>query len=273
MNRSRWLTALALLVAALSAVDPRGAIFALLLNCIALAALPPKTSEKEGARRLELVALLGALALNVISLGRFVVREAMPGISDARVRDESGRAVSRLREILFAEDAFRRLAPIDPDGDKLGSAGLLAELSGDVPVRGADKPLELPPLAPRFAPRVITDHGPAFEEGEFLYYVCLPQKDGSYSARPSLEIDDEKAERSFLAYAWPASDQGRFTVTYFIDQDEQIGETAQGTSPLWAGPYRAPPCDAAIHPDTRALFSPWKGKKARPQTPGPGSPD
>ncbi len=273
MNRSRWLTALSLLIAALSAVEPRGAIFALLLNCIALAALPPKDSEKHGAPRLDLIALVGALALNVLSLGRFVVREAMPGISDARVRDESGRAVSRLREILFAEDAFRRLAPIDPDGDKQGSAGLLAELSGDVPVRGSDRPLELPPLAPRFAPRVITDHGPAFEEGEFLYYVCLPQKDGSYSARPSGEIDDEKAERSFLAYAWPASDQGRFTVTYFIDQDEEIGETAQGTAPPWAGPFRAPPCDAAVRPETRALFSPWKGKKARPRTSEPGSPD
>lgn len=273
MNRSRWLTALSLLIAALSAFDPRGSIFALLLNCIALAALPPKTAERQPTRRLELLALLGALALNVVSLGRFVVREAMPGISDARVRDESGRAVSRLREILFAEDAFRRLAPIDPDGDKLGSAGLLAELSGDVPVRGADKPLALPPLAPRFAPRVSTEHGPAFEEGEFLYYVCLPQKDGTYSARPSGEIDDEKSERSFLAYAWPANEQGRFTVTYFIDQDEQIGETAPSTSPPWAGPFRAPPCDAATNPKTRALFSPWKGKKARSGPAGPGSPD
>lgn len=268
MKVPRLLTLLAGATALASAIDPRGAVFALLLNCIALAALPSQVGRGPDRRaRFELYTLLGALCLNLLSVGRFVVREAMPGISEARAREESARAVSRLREILFAEDALRRLAAIDPDGDGVGSAGLLGELSGTAPARGRSAILH-PPLAERFAPRTGTSEGPALEEGGFLYIVCLPRAEGGYTARPSDPIDEERAERNWFAYAWPATDGGAITSTFFIDQHEAIRETRGNGPAPWAGPYRAPPCDAAIHPSSRDLFVPWRGKIPRTELPG-----
>lgn len=272
MKRPRLLTVLTAVVCVASAIDSRGAIFALLLNCIALAALPSRApASASPGRRGELWTLLGALALNFISLGRFVIGEAMPGIAEARAREENARAVSRLREILFAEDALRRLGSIDPDGDRIGSAGMLGELSGAMPLRGGAV-LKHAPLAERFAPRTSTAQGPALEEGGFLYIVCLPRDEGGFSARPSDAIDDEEAERHWVAYAWPANEQSTLTSTFFIDQDESIREAAN-SGPLWAGPYRAPPCDAATSEATRELFSPWKGKVPRSSLPGDTSRD
>lgn len=271
MKAPRLLTILTVIVTLASTVDSRGAVFALLLNCIALAALPSRnrtSATAETRPRLELRVLLGALVVNLLSVGRFVVLEAMPGIAEARAREESARAVSRLREILFAEDALRRLAAIDPDGDRIGSAGLLDELSGAAPARGGTLVLEHPPLAERFAPRVSTANGPAFEEGGFLYIVCLPHARGGFTARPSDPIDDEKAERNWLAYAWPRAREGALTSTFFIDQHESIREAKASARRAWAGPFEAPPCDAATNPATRDLFSPWRGKVPRTSLPG-----
>src|SRR5690606_25913996 len=94
--------------------ETRAAVFAILLLVIALASLFRfEHPHKEKIKLLLIVSLVVATA----GMGRFVWQEALPGIAEARGRASGKKAVSLLREILFAQDALRRLAMIDPDGD------------------------------------------------------------------------------------------------------------------------------------------------------------
>jgi hypothetical protein len=215
-------------------------------------------------------------------MGRFVFKEALPGIAEARGRASGKKTVSLLREVSFAQDAMRRYAEIDPDGDKIGSAGLLSELTGASKARG-ERILSYPPLAQRYAPRTGTRSGPATEQDGHLLLICLPGLDGSWVTRPGQAIDDEHAERRWVAYAWPAQAGLGHSAAYFIDEHERIltSENLQGSSPAagespklrLVGGLQAPRCEDALSTETRHLWAPWENKKARDHLPGdpPGS--
>ncbi len=264
-----------LLIAALgiaSLWDVRLSIFALLLLVIGLAAM---TRVPRGeARPLQFLLLFG-LVCALGGMVRFVWEEALPGIAEARGRASGKRAVSLLREILFAQDAMRRYAFIDPDGDEVGSAGTLAELSGSSPARTSSEVLHSPPLSLRLAPRVITSSGPATEQDGHLLLVCVPARGGGFTSRHTDVIDDEKAERRWVAYAWPAAEGLGHTSAYSIDQHERILES-QNRPPQprtqdalrLVGPARAPSCDDAWNEATKGLWTPWEGKRPRPGLPG-----
>ncbi len=257
-----------------SAFETRLSIFGVLLLVIGLASL---SRVREPERRLAMGALTVSMVFAVIGLGRFVLNEALPGIIEAGGRASGGRAVSRLREILFAQDASRRLGLIDPDGNGIGGAGRLAELTGAAPVRGLTR-LETPPLAPQHTPRVDTPTGDAAEDGEYLFIVCVPAASGGFTARLDDPVDEPRAERAFLAYAWPASPDAPSSAAYFLDEHERILESpnrAQGDEPAAAGdeprvrPLRlvgathAPSCTDAIAPETAGEWRPWRGKQPR----------
>jgi hypothetical protein len=261
---SRWLATRVGVLAALglaSAAWPKlglPAAFLVLLGWISLPGLAG------GARRLArgamAVATLGASA----GLLRFVAEEAAPGIIAGGRRATEQSAVSRLREILFAEDALRTHAWWDPDRDGVGSAALLGELSGAIPLRGGT-PLAPPPYDARRAPMLETPIGPALEAGGYLFVVCLPAARGGWTARPGDPVDEERAERHWIAYAWPASASEGVRDAYFLDQHERILVSSNGDAPQarWAGPSFPPPCDAALAAATRAEWKPWRGKKPR----------
>jgi len=100
---SLWLTKLALFAAV-----------AALLGFVSLPAAP-----RRQVIRLKLaLALAGACA--TVGTFRFLVLEAVPGMVEGGTTAAEQRVVSRLREILFAEDAWRKNAFYDPDGDHVG---------------------------------------------------------------------------------------------------------------------------------------------------------
>jgi len=246
--------------------ETRLSVFTLLLLIIAFAALTRFEHEKKTALRNLLVI---STFCSLVGMGRFVWTEALPGIAEARGRASGKKAVSILREILFAQDALRRHAMIDPDGDGIGSAARLGELAGSDGARGKEK-LTSPPLAPRFEPRVPTRFGPATEhEGHFIQ-ICLPGKDEEWVSHPSAEVDDEKAERRWVAYAWPAQSGLAHTAAYFIDEHEQIltSENRDGDSLRLVGGTDAPRCNDAMAQKTKALWTPWRGKTLRKELPG-----
>jgi hypothetical protein len=246
-----------------SAVEPRLSVFALLGLVIGLAAT---TRLPEGRRTLPRGLLLAALVPAALGLARFARGEALPGIAEARGRDVSNRSVSLLREVLFAEDAMRRYAELDHDGDGVGSAALLGELAGATPARGA-KRLATPPLAPRHAPRAATSSGPALAADGYLLILCLPTPSGGLTARPGDAIDEEAAERRWVGYAWPADDRGPRSA-YFIDEHERILESAgaPADAPRLVGGEHAPACDDALaRPE---LWRPWRDKRPRDALPG-----
>lgn len=255
-----------------SSVFPRLAVFALLLLVIAWAALTRFHSEKK--KWLSLLLFLGTCS-SFFGMYRFVLGDAMPGILGARAQASQVRAVSLLREILFAQDVFRRHAPIDPDGDAIGSAGLLGELTGQIPLRSGRTLAHLP-LSPRYAPQTLTKQGPVYEEDGYLFLVCLPLTDGNFGAHPGSAFDDERAEREFVAYAWPSQSGLPHSAAYFIDANENILESPnwEGSQLRLVGPLSPPSCDDAWADDSKQHYAPWKGKKPRahlPGIPGPSS--
>ncbi|MEI9948907.1 MAG: hypothetical protein WDO74_07975 [Pseudomonadota bacterium] len=137
--------------------------------------------------------------------------------------------MSRLREILFAEDAWRKNAYYDPDGDHVGSAGLLGELSAEFGVRGGDR---VEPAVLEGYPKLVeTRLGPAADIGGYLVLVCLPKQGGGYSAKPGDAIDDEGSERHFLRLclarrARPGSDDRRISWTNTNEFCWQIAKRA-----------------------------------------------
>jgi hypothetical protein len=250
-------------VAASSLLLLKLAPFVLVAVFIAYLALP------RGVNRLLSWLTLAAGVLAMIGFFRFLIVEAMPGIVEAGTRATEDTAVSKLREILFAEDSMRRRADVDPDHDGIGSAGLLDELTGRVALRGVHR-LE-PPILERYPLPLETALGPAVPMGGYLFIICLPTPGGGWTARPASEVDEEAAERHFVAYAWPAADKRGLLDAFFIDEHERIlfshsGEPEGHRSRL--GLERPPTCDDALAPKTREAWQAWKGKRPRTTLPG-----
>jgi hypothetical protein len=237
-----------LALGALSAAWPFIGLPAAFLSFLGVLSVPARTEPAaRGPRRAVALAVVCAS----VGLVRFVVEVGVPGIVEGgRVAVEQ-RAVSRLREVLFAEDAMRRSGWIDPDRDGVGSAAFLGELCGGPPLRG-----QAARSAPVLACGELEDTalGPAGREAGYLYTVCLPAPDGSWSADPTRPVDEEAAERRFVAYAWPAPGSS-FEHAFFLDQDELILSAPRRAFGLV--------CSSALDPATRAAWSPWRGKRPR----------
>ena len=202
-----------------------------------------------------------------VAFVRFVVTDGVAGVVQGGQAATSRQAVSRLREILFAQDAVRRGGLNDIDGDGIGSATRLPHLAGAIPPKGA---VRLTVLAPKYRNTQATPIGPASLIGAYLYIVCLPTQDGAFSALPTATVDADSAERRFLAYAWPADARLGIVEAFFIDEHERIlvskNRSKANGEPRYAGPNHPPPCTAALDPASD--FRPWRGKKPRTKLPG-----
>jgi hypothetical protein len=265
MKRFTFVTWLSVFLNLAALFESKLAVFGVLLATIALAAgertLPPE------ARRPNRIMASSALGVSVLALSIFILKEALPGIAEARYREAERDAVSRLRELLFAQDSLRKLAFFDPDHDGIGSAGFLSELVQSGPARDGGT-LSYALLESRFAPRTITPAGPALADGEYLFYLCLPALRGGFTANPGDRVDTERAERQWFAWAWPANAHTRELLPLAIDQDERIvkAKASGGRSATWRGPNVPPPCDLSLLADPNQ-FEAWRGKKARKTLP------
>jgi len=208
--------------------------------------------------------LVAALAASV-GLLRFLVLEAIPGIVAGGNRFTEQRAISRLREILFAEDSARRTAAHDPDHDGIGSAALIGELTGELGLR-RDSRLTVP-LLESYPKQVDSDVGPVTEIGGYFLMVCLPKLGGGFTARPADAIDDELAERRFIAYAWPSGTAPGLQSALSLDEHERIS-LAKAAPGLRYGLAAPPHCDELVDPTTRSDWTVWRHKQPRRALPG-----
>jgi hypothetical protein len=211
----------------------------------------------------------GAALLSLLGFVRFLVLEAMPGIVQGGTRATEDAAVSRLREILFAEDVLRKSARVDADGDGVGAAARIEELTGRVGLRGG-APLR-PPLLERYPRAIETPTGPAVEVGGYLFLVCVPKAGGGFTARNEDAVDEETAERRFVAYAWPAADRRGLLNAFFLDEHERI-LFARSAGPEGhrerVGSERAPACSDAISDPNAQAWQVWRNKLPRHALPG-----
>lgn len=241
----------------------RLSLFTLIASFLAFVALP------RSERRVPLTLVAVAAAASLVGFVRFLVREAVPGIVQGGTFATQDAAVSRLRELLFAEDSLRRLASIDPDGDGVGSAAFIDEMTGRAGLRGAAR--LVPPVLERYPASQPTALGPAVEINGYLFAVCLPKRGGGWTANPSDAVDEEAAERRFLAYAWPASSDRGLVLAYVLDEHERILFAPNGAprdDRPRTGPGRPPRCDDAVSPETREQWQVWRNKHPRDRLPG-----
>jgi hypothetical protein len=260
-------TVLAAAAALLSVYFTKLGLFAALGTFVTWASLPRLANTE--LRRERWLLLLAALA-STVGLFRFLVVEAIPGIVEGGNRFTEQRAISRLREILFAEDMARRSAPQDPDHDHVGSAALLGELTGELGLRRGNR-LQVP-LLEGFPKQVDTSIGPAAEIGGYFLLVCLPKLGGGFTAQPQDAVDDELAERRFIAYAWPSGTAPGLTQAVALDEHERISlapasAAAQNLPALRHGSAAPPSCDDAVAPETRGAWRAWRHKQPRQSLP------
>lgn len=249
---------LGLLALALGSVLwPFAALPAAFFSFIAAVTWPRRSGRPSRGRWLLVVAAVASC----IGVVRFILTEAMPGIIGGGHRAVQQQAVSRLREVLFAQDAMRRAGWIDPDGDGIGSSAFLTELCGGTPLRGQ---AELPTPVLSCGELVDTPLGPAARSGAYLYTVCLPSAAGGWSAQPGPHVDEERAERHFVAYAWPEAGTP-FDSLFFIDPHENIlwAQVTPRSAPGVAADA-TPTCDAALGDAVSHGWTPWRDKKPRP---------
>lgn len=204
--------------------------------------------------------LVVSAGLALVGLGRFVVEEAAAGVIRGGRQAAERTAVEHLRGLVAAQDALRRHGLIDPDADGIGSAASLAQLCGDERPPAASAERWRHPL--HCHERVQLPVGPAELWGAYWFFVCLPERDGGWSAAGSPRVDSEQAERSYVAYAWPAG-RGRFDTVFAVDQDEAIARLQ-----LRDGQTLAPSCEARWVPPSGTRWSPWRGKRPRRVRPG-----
>lgn len=260
----RLRVALIVLASLLSVVFTKLALFAAVATLLGFVSLP---RAPRGALLVMKLSLAVGAVCATVGVFRFLVLEAMPGMVEGGTTAAEQRAVSRLREILFAEDAWRRNAFFDPDGDHVGSAGFLGELTGEIGVRGG-KPMD-PSVLESYTKLADTRLGPAAEVGGYLVLVCLPKLGGGFTAQPSDAVDNERAEREFYAYAWPAQRGEGLDFAYFLDEHERILlADSRETEPRRLIGVDAPPtCDDIARPPTKADWRVWRHKIPRATLP------
>jgi hypothetical protein len=259
-----WLLGLVAITAA-SAAYPPLAVPGVVLTLILGLTLPWPSA---GARAACVAAVTVAALSAAIGLVRFAASKAMLGIVEGGQSAAAYGALWKLREVVIAEDGLRETAPWDPDGDHVGSAALIGGLAGIAPLRGTKK-LDTPMLNYAFRLEAPTAIGPAMRVEGYLLLVCLPTPDGGFTARPGDAVDDELAERRFVAYAWPSEAAKGMTTAFFTDEHESIRvlDPPRGTVAPYLGADRPPACDAALGKDGLP-WTAWKGKKPRKTLPG-----
>ncbi len=280
-GREHLLAAVAIvaaLVGIASAVFVKLAIASLLLCLLSFLAVP---TGARGPLRVARVLLLCAAPLVLVGLVRFTIEEAMPGLVEGGHRALTGRAVAKLRVLRFAEDLAREQAYWDPDGDGIGSALSLLELTGRAPLRGARPAPQ--GLVMGFERSGTTPAGEAFLADGFVFLLYLPTPSGQGTARAGEAIDDERAERRWVAYAWPIEDGHGERPVLFIDEHERVlVSDNRGAGQGYFGLERPPPFAAALAGPTLdapaadegrvaqdgGAWLPWKGKQPRTSLPG-----
>lgn len=187
--------------------------------------------------------LIGFLGLPLCAAGlyRFAVEWMMPNLVSAGQRAAEERAVSRLREILWAERRVKELGYVDSNRDGNSEFALLPELAGT-----ARRP-SVGPAAAVLKPEFYRSVGQApavFQSEGYLFALYLPALGTSAGASTIDDpVDARLAERQFVIYAWPhLLDQSGRRV-FAIDQNDHICETVNPHG--YAGLDAAPSPSAA----------------------------
>ena len=255
-----------------SALSPRLSMLALPAGILLLLAVV----RARGRLRVAAAVVGGAAA--AVGLVRFTLDVAVPNIVSSGQFAAEERAVSRLRELLWAEDQVLQRGWVDTDGDGRGEYAFLGELLGlGQPRRGARLAA---PLLRREQFHPATDGmTPVYRSEGYDYVVYLPGPSGAGTGEGRGAIDARQASQRFAAYAWPVEWGKGGVRAFYIDQDDRICQTSNAQG--YSGTARIPGPRSALAPagglgvgpcgsetGDGGRWTPWKNKKPRPARPG-----
>lgn len=176
--------------------------------------------------------------LSTIALVAMLSTVAVPNYLSSKADANEATVVRTLRAVAAAQDAFRRAAIVDRDGDGIGEFGTLRELAAGAAPRGRAKSVQVD-IGP------VDARGLAHHAGH-LFALFLPDATGRGIADDRARrnhVDPELAERHFTCIAWPV-EQGRTgTHTWLVDAS---GLVRRGRSTSWSGEGSPPPAGAAV---------------------------
>ncbi|MFM2153019.1 MAG: hypothetical protein RL199_1454 [Pseudomonadota bacterium] len=151
-----------------------------------------------------------ALALSAGAFGRFMAVEGAASIVAAGRRSSEDKALSRLRELAWAEERAKEVGAV-PDGGYL----TVGELTGAQ--RGRRSDAGSPFLA---AGAFTAPQDGAWLSDGYRFAVYLVDAAGAHPEGEGLA----SAASHFLAYAWPADASGGARRAFFVDADDRICE-------------------------------------------------
>ncbi len=230
------------LLAALSCVFPKISVFTFVALLICSFALPNVFSFQ---RPVWACLIIAAFAAHTFSFVKFVRTDAIFGMIEQHNKNASRTARSSLRHIIFAQDMMRERGYIDHDKDGIGSAGFMAELVGGSALPDGST-LTAPLLHQKYKKTLDSPAGKLVEAEGYLFKICLPTKQNTFVSMRSPNIDEEKAERRFLAYAWPAEDRAGVHKAFFLDERERIYILENQPPRAYVGLKQQPSCDATL---------------------------
>jgi hypothetical protein len=138
----------------------------------------------------------------------------------ARGAANDSAAIATLRNLSSAQAQFQAAAAADRDRDGCGEYGSFRELSGACDVRGDAKVGVLNPPVLSGAFRAPTPEGAIVRSG-YHYAIYLPDSRGggvNPDAHGYAHLDDDLAETTWCAYAWPVNQGESGRRVFFINQ-------------------------------------------------------
>ena len=167
----------------------------------------------------------------VVAIIAIIAAIAIPNLLSARLNANETAAVSTLRSISSSQAQFQASAKADADSDGQGEFGMFRELSGDVAVRTAadgsstGSALNPPVLSGAF--RTLNTAAEVSRSG-YLFKMFLPGAGGAAQEETKDgdavdgDVNNDLAETTWCAYAWPANYSTSGNRTFFVNQTGDI---------------------------------------------------
>jgi len=170
----------------------------------------------------------------VVAIIAIIAAIAIPNLLSARLNANETAAISTLRNISSSQAQFQASAKADADLDGAGEFGMFRELSGGVAVRtsadGSSTGSVLSPPVLSGAFRTLNPSAQVSRSG-YLYKMFLPGNNGfgqeETQSGDSVDgtVDNDLAETTWCAYAWPANYATSGNRTFFVNQGGDIVST------------------------------------------------
>lgn len=186
--------------------------------------------------------------LIVVAIIAIIASIALPSLLSSRVTANESSAISTLRTIVSAQAQAQTRGAVDVDTDGRGEYLYLAELSGNVNLRGLA--IALDPAAVAVSLGMVQNSIVSKAGYQFAMHLPdnagagVPEDPNGGKAAPNA-VDANYCEVFWVCYAWPASNGQTGRRAFVVNQTGDLLQSDNSVQ-LYSGAAVAPPSDAAF---------------------------